>query len=290
MVKVSVIIPVYNVENYLEKCLESVVNQTLKDIEIICVNDGSPDNSLEILNKYSKADSRITVITQINSGPSEARNAGMRIAKGEYIGFVDADDFLDLDFYENLYNSAVNNNADIACGGIMRLYPQKNKIFLGFEEENTFETVKEKYMVTGVPYYNYAWNKIYKREALINFKIEFPRGVLYEDMFFTADVLEKLGKLVTVPKVYYNHYLNNGSLVHAVSDRHREDAIEAKLYLAKKCKKYNLPETDYLNLISKDYYYFLGIKILKVCNYNTTKVYYLFGFIPILTKKTRLFL
>ena len=105
-IKVSVIVPVYNCEKYLKKCLDSLVNQTLKDIEIICVNDGSTDNSGRILEEYT--DSRIKIITKENGGLSSARNAGIAVAKGEYLGFVDSDDWVDLDFYEKLYNTAKN--------------------------------------------------------------------------------------------------------------------------------------------------------------------------------------
>lgn len=113
MPKVSVIIPVYNTEKYLRKCLDSVCNQTLSDIEIICVNDCSPDNSLEILNEYAQKDNRIKVINfEENKGVSIARNTGIDSATGEFIGFVDADDFVDLDFYEKLYNKATETGAD----------------------------------------------------------------------------------------------------------------------------------------------------------------------------------
>lgn len=120
MVKVSIIVPVYNVEKFLEKCLDSLVNQTLHDIEIICINDGSTDKSLEILKSFANKDKRITVIDKQNEGPSVARNVGLEKAQGEYIGFVDSDDWVDLDFYEKLYNSAINNGADISTASIIR--------------------------------------------------------------------------------------------------------------------------------------------------------------------------
>lgn len=122
MTKVSIIVPVYNVEKYLKRCLDSLVNQTLKDIEIICVNDGSTDGSLAILNEYVRNDDRIVVINQENSGQSVARNRGIDVAKGEYIGFVDSDDWVCEDYFERLHNSAIQNNAEIAVGGIIRLH------------------------------------------------------------------------------------------------------------------------------------------------------------------------
>ena len=142
MQKVSVIISVYNVEKYLARCLDSVINQTLKDIEIICVNDGSTDNSAQILEEYAQKDERIKVITQVNSGLSEARNTGMSASTGEFIAFLDSDDFVDLDFYEALYNSAVKNNCEIACGNIIRENDKKKrKPFVDYDKEHVVSSV-----------------------------------------------------------------------------------------------------------------------------------------------------
>lgn len=118
--KVSVIVPVYNVEKYLEKCLETLISQTLKDIEIICINDGSKDSSLNILKKYALNDERIKIIDKHNEGLSAARNDGLNAATGEYIGYVDSDDWVDLNFYEKLYNAAKKYNAEAACANIIR--------------------------------------------------------------------------------------------------------------------------------------------------------------------------
>ena len=125
MSKVSVIVPVYNTEKYLEKCLNSLINQTLHDIEVICVNDGSTDNSLNILNQYAQKDNRIKIINQENKMQGAARNAGTQIAAGEYIGFVDSDDWIDLDYFEKLYNAATKYNLDIALATNVRI--SKNK-------------------------------------------------------------------------------------------------------------------------------------------------------------------
>ena len=117
MPKVSVIIPVFNTEKYLTKCLDSVCNQTLSDIEIICVDDCSTDNSLNILKEYASKDNRIKLIEfKENKGAAVARNTGIIEAKGEYVGFIDSDDYVDLDFYEKLYNIGVCENADISKG------------------------------------------------------------------------------------------------------------------------------------------------------------------------------
>ena len=120
MIKISVIIPVYNVEKYLRRCLDSVINQTFRDLEIICVNDGSTADSLHIFEEYKKQDDRIILLNQENMGQGNARNIGLKIARGEYIGFVDADDWIDLNFFEKLYEAAKKYDADVACAEIKR--------------------------------------------------------------------------------------------------------------------------------------------------------------------------
>ena len=141
-ISLSIIVPVYNVENYLIRCLDSLVNQTLKEIEIICINDGSKDNSLNILEEYAKKDSRIIILNQENAGLSAARNAGMEIAKGEYIGFVDSDDWVDLDFFEKLYIAAKNNDCDIAVADFIREHPTKKKKDLILQKKKFLKNLK----------------------------------------------------------------------------------------------------------------------------------------------------
>ncbi len=123
--KVSVVLPVYNVAAYLPKCLESLLNQTLKEIEIICVNDCSPDNSLEILKQYAAKDNRIKIIDQTNTGPGVARNNGIKAATGEYVGFVDPDDWAEPEMFAKMYTAAIEQNADIVeCG--VKIYNEKS--------------------------------------------------------------------------------------------------------------------------------------------------------------------
>ena len=137
MAKVSVIIPVYNTEKYLRRCLDSVCNQTLRDIEIICINDCSTDNSLSILEEYAGNDNRIKLIDfKENKGAAVARNTGIDMAEGKYIGFVDSDDFVDLDFYEKLYTKAVETGADISKGSYKYCKT-------GFIDKNLNEKIKQ---------------------------------------------------------------------------------------------------------------------------------------------------
>ena len=159
-IKVSVIIPVYNVEQYLEKCLDSVCGQTLKDIETICVNDCSADNSLAVLKDYAKNDNRVKLIDfKENKGVSAARNEGIRNAQGEYIGFVDSDDWIDLNFYEKLYNKAIETDADIVKGNLINYY--KNKPNTTAALNKLIEKEKNKLYF----YCNFS-SAIYKKELL----------------------------------------------------------------------------------------------------------------------------
>lgn len=132
---VSIIVPVYNVEKYLARCLNSLIEQTLYEIEIICVDDGSTDNSPKILKQYADKYPNIKIITQTNKGLSAARNTGMNHAQGKYIGFVDSDDWIDKDFYEKLFYTAQKYNASISAAGIIRLSKFSRKIHLQYSQE-----------------------------------------------------------------------------------------------------------------------------------------------------------
>jgi hypothetical protein len=282
MLKVSIIVPVYNVERFLERCLDSLVNQTLEDIEIICINDGSTDGSGNILSKYAEKDNRIIVINQKNSGLSEARNNGIERANGEYLGFVDSDDYIDIDYYEKLYNTAKLNNADIACTGIIRGNDKKQKVLISYNEIEEATDINEKFQLVKAPEYSFVWNKIYLKESLCNQKIDFIKGLIYEDMPFTTDVLIKLGKVVSVPNTYYHYWKNNNSIIKFCSDKSRTDKIFAKDYVIQQCKINNIKLSEKNSITKKIEYFFLGIKIMKIYQYRATKKYYLFGLFPIL--------
>ena len=207
-IKVSIIVPVYNVKKYLSKCLGSLRDQTLKEIEIICVNDGSTDGSDKLLNTLAKYDSRIVIINQENQGLSAARNAGIKIAKGEYIGFVDSDDWVDIDFYEKLYNAAKKFDCDIASGDFYRQGKILKTQRLKYKKTEAFFDPIEKIERAFIPQHCYVWNKIYKKDALLGIDHQFPIGRYYEDMFWTVQVVYKLNGLITVPNTFY-HYRKN---------------------------------------------------------------------------------
>lgn len=228
MVKISVIIPVYNVEKYLEECLDSIINQTLTDIEIICINDGSTDYSLNILKEYEKKDKRIKIINQENKGLGATRNVGMKIAKGEYISFIDSDDYISKDAFESLYTNAKNNDSDTVLFKIAR-FDESSIDYTKpiFELENTFKNEDfnnfkfnhndiKKYIINNS---FSAWSKLYKREFLNKNKFEFPINIAYEDVPFHVSVLLKSNKISFVPNFHYYYRLSNyDSITHTESN------------------------------------------------------------------------
>lgn len=202
MVKVSVIVPVYNVEDYLVECLESLVAQTLKEIEIICVNDGSTDGSLTILEEYKKRYPQINVYTKPNGGLSDARNFGLKHATGEYIAFVDSDDYASVTMLETLYEATVAAKADLCISQIKEVYETKQSDLIDHNEI---------YPMLGHPT---VWNKLYKHEWLKTFGIEFPIGLWYEDNVFTYKYLLNQPKIVYVDDfLYYYRKERVGSIM-----------------------------------------------------------------------------
>lgn len=257
MIKVSIIVPIYNVEKLLKRCLDSLVNQTLKDIEIICINDGSTDNSLEILKSFANKDKRIVIIDKQNEGLCIARNTGMKIAQGEYIGFVDSDDWVDLDFYEKLYNSAVNNNADIAVSEIYEVHWNREFYKQKFEKEKCIENIEEKFYTLNIPEYSYIWNKIYKRTEIEKYNIQFIPNLYYEDRVFTPEVLYALKRVVIVPNVRYYYFRHKNSIVRNKNiNRTKADEIMTKFF-----QEHNLNLNKFI--VQEKKYKIFGITFLK---------------------------
>ncbi len=213
MVKISVIIPVYNVEKYLKECLESVLNQTFSDFELICVNDGSTDGSLEILEEYAKKDDRIRIISQENKGQGAARNIGIKNASGEYILFTDSDDFIDLNTLKLTYDNILSNDSDIVMfrankysEGKTISFPMYNfrKVFPDADFNNFTFTYKDakNFVLNGG--YNPV-TKLYKKEFLDSYDdLYFPEGIAFEDVMFHIKVMLRAKRISHVPeKLYY---------------------------------------------------------------------------------------
>jgi len=204
--KVSIIVPVYNVEQYLEKCLESLVNQTLKDIEIILINDGSPDNSEKIIKKYQKKyQDKIVYIKKENEGQGEARNWALKIAKGEYVTFVDSDDYINTKMLEVLYQKAKKENADIVA-------TTKN---IEITEEK--EIIKQYNICNKEEYKNYIlnnsgpWGKLIKKEIITKNNLYFPKLRAYEDVSVVPLWGMYANKIVFVDEPFYCYLIREGS-------------------------------------------------------------------------------
>lgn len=279
MVKVSIIVPVYNVDKYLEKCLDSLINQTLKDIEIICVNDGSTDTSQKILEKYSKKDNRITIINQDNAGLSVARNSGIDIAKGEYIGFVDSDDWIDSDFYEKLYNSAKNNDADIVVASIIRYRKCAQKYRVKYTNEKVYTDLQDKISACSIPKICYVWNKLYKNE-IIKDKL-FTPNVYFEDVIWLPKVIKCANKIVTVADTNYYYRVNNNSIVKKTSKKKQQDNYNAKKEMLEFFNENNLKLSKKERTLVKCSYSFFNIPLLKIKEIDNYLLYLLFDLIPI---------
>lgn len=215
MTKISVILPVYNVEDYLENCLDSLINQTLKDIEIICVNDESTDKSLEILEKYSKSDERIIVISQKNKGAGSCRNKGIDIAKGEYISFVDSDDWLELNALEELYENAITNSSDIVLFNSIEHKPNdkfRKRIYLPKNEEINYNNFTFNYQIDKNLVMNkffVIWSKIYKTSFLKENNLKFYNHKVFNDVQFHIESMLLANKISYVPKVLYHYNKEN---------------------------------------------------------------------------------
>lgn len=197
MPKVSVIVPVYNVEAYIEKCLNSLVTQTLKDIEIIIVNDGSKDKSEDIIQEFQKDYKNIIYVKKENGGLSSARNYGLQYANGEYIAYLDSDDYVETSIYEKMYKKAKENDSDYVECDFFWSYPNKKKEDRGYRYNNKKEMFAKARVV--------AWNKLIKREIILNNKLEFPVGMYYEDVEFFYKLLPHINKFAFVeePLIYY---------------------------------------------------------------------------------------
>ena len=258
MYKLSVIIPVYNVESYLRECLDSITNQTVKDIEIICVDDGSTDNSPEILKEYQKKDSRIKIITKENGGQASARNLGIKEAQGEYIAFIDSDDFIEAEMLEKLYTKAKDNNLDIVMCKIATYNNQTKEIkdnvwyymlgiFRDFEKEifNHKDTKEFTCNIAVTPY-----NKIYKTSLIKDNDILFPEGLIFEDEKFFYDTYLRAKRVSIIPEfLYYYRVSRKGSTVDIEKENDYTDIIEISKQIRQTFKETNNYE-DYKYLLN----------------------------------------
>lgn len=239
--KISIIVPVYNVEPYLHKCIDSILNQTFKDFELILVDDGSPDNCGNICNVYAKKDSRIVVIHTENRGVSNARNKGIEIARGDFIGFVDSDDYLESNMYKELYQSCIDNDSDISI--------------IGFTGVNDYEKVlfkyipnKECYRLSNILKTANPFNKLYRKSLFLDEKIRFKLNRYYEDLNLIPKLIIKANKISYVSKCTYNYLQREGSTTHSKDEKILDNIwayVDIKEYLQEE-RLYNHYEEEFV--------------------------------------------
>ena len=209
MVKLSVVVPIYNVEDYLAKCLDSIMNQTFSDFECIMVNDGTKDNSDKIALEYQNKDRRFRLLNKANGGLSDARNAGMEIAKGKYIYFADSDDFLELDLFEKCIAKLEATDSDMVIFDVYQYYLKTNSkeiIRNKYDENKVYNLKDNKDIICNI--LNAAWNKMYKRSLFTDNNIIYPFGCYYEDLGTTYRLLLKCKKIAFVNEALYNYLVD----------------------------------------------------------------------------------
>ena len=230
--KISVIVPIYNVEKYLSKCIDSIINQTYTNLEIILVDDGSPDNCGIMCDDYSLKDNRIKVIHKKNGGLSHARNIGLEIATGDYISFIDSDDYIHKEFYEILISLIVKYNADIAQCEFLKVYEE------GINNSNNYKSyIDEKIIMLSNNealnnLYNkncvntvVVWNKLYKKQLFKN--IRYPKGKIHEDEYTTYKVLFNASKVVLTSRQMYYYLQRSSSIMGEEFNIKRLDRLDA---------------------------------------------------------------
>lgn len=217
MIKVSIIVPVYNVEAYLDRCLNSLVNQTLQDIEIIVVNDGATDRSQEIIEIYAKKSPKIQAYIKENGGLSDARNYGLQYCTGEYIGFVDSDDFVELNMYELLYEAANKSNSDIVECNLFHTYDEYEDIEIGEKIKD-----KKRMLMFGR---SVVWNKIYQREWLLQTKVTFHKGLIYEDIEFYLKLIPYIRQYTYIDEALI-HYVQRPTSINNFSSLKTLDILK----------------------------------------------------------------
>lgn len=267
---ISVIVPVYNVEKYLHKCINSILNQTYKNLEVILIDDGSTDNSGKICDEYALKDNRIKVIHKENGGLSSARNAGLDICSGDYIGFVDSDDYIAEDMYEYLYVNLIKNNADVAMCNFYNVF--ENRIERSFCI-NDFDLIDQEKMLSINLKYAYnafiaVWNKLYKKTIIEN--IRFPLNKCSEDSAILIDWILKTKKMSYISNASYYYVRRVNSLSNRKIDEHLFDEVENFNKILKICyKKFD----NCINIAQADLFIAYRISLDRLLKSNNVNMY-----------------
>lgn len=259
---ISIIVPIYNVEKYLKKCVNSILDQTHRNLEVILVDDGSVDNCAKISDDFSKLDSRIIVVHKKNEGLAEARNIGLKIAKGKYIGFIDSDDYIEKNMFEILYNNIIKYNADISVcniveekenGEIIKVYIKED---IGIQQFNKIEALQK--LARDRTITNHACNKLYKRALFESIKYPYRRKM--EDMATTYKLFDLANKIVVDSSIGYHYIQRKSSIMGNINKElieHYELAVNEKdEYLLKKYPELKESiEIERINSIKTLFYY-----------------------------------
>lgn len=287
MPKISVIVPVYNVERFLERCLDSILSQTLEDIEVICVDDCSPDNSIGILERYRVRDSRVKVLRHSeNKRQGGARNTALDVATGEYIGFIDSDDYIDSDFYQKLYDAAKEADADLAITGIIKHRKQVSRTVISFDLQQVFSDTNGKFAACCCPPEFHPVNKIYRRSMLSANNIRFQEKVMFEDVDFVARCIFYANKVVTVAGTSYRYIFNGESTVKGKeTPKKQQDRYNARKNFVAFAQEKGIEIPSSYKNIPVRMYTINNLPVLKVKERAGVLVWRLFDFFPIWRKK-----
>jgi len=267
MIKISVILPIYNVEKYLPECLDSIINQTLKEIEIICVNDGSPDKCLDIIKSYAEKDSRIVVVDQKNKGSGEAKNSGLKIAKGQFVIFMDPDDFYPKnDILESLYSAATENNVKIAGGELSYFFNDNYTLRQDFCESFDGQLFEKNQIINYKDYqFDYGYTRfIYDRKLLEENNINFPNFKNFEDPVFFVRAMQAAQKFYSLKKIVYAYRNAHKPVVYS-KKRTYDTLCGLKLNLSF-AKKNKLKKLKSYTIIRFEEYYERLEKTLNIIN------------------------
>ena len=284
----SVIMPVYNAASSLRATLDSVLSQEMDRMEVIAVNDGSTDDSLSILEEYAAKDSRLKVISQKNGLQGKARNAGLKVARGRYVAYMDSDDLLSDGYYSNLFRAACKTGADIAFSDIKRIKGSNVKYFYGLKESVVVEDRDEKLRICTCPPSFCSVNMIVRRDLIERLGLRFPEGVYYEDATYVFRLLCESGKLVTVPESQYIYIHHPGSTVHSrQSAKKQTDKYNAHKEVIRLAREYGVTlPGSFLNVMKRQY--MLGpVCLMKVREREGIETFRLFDFIPVMRRKSR---
>lgn len=260
--KISFVVPVYKSEKYIRRCLDSLVKQSLEDIQIVCVNDGSPDNSLSILKEYEAKYSNIKVISKENGGVWYARLDGVRAADGEYIGFLDADDYVEKDFAKLMYESVSKNQSDIAVCGFKRIDENTRKVL---SQEMKYASSRIIYMDKNpeeiISINTALWNKIYKADVLkATFNVKSPPRIL-EDAMFISLVYINAHKISFVDEYLHNYMVIDGSAMHSLKSNDIDKIKASMLEVKEEYLKANLGK-EMMEILSSFVFLHLGISMM----------------------------